>query len=75
MYYEHFYQRAASLIKKVKSIYLRNIQLQRAYKKMICAKHVIYTLATLDYGQWWLVSNPIPNNKQSDKNSHVTQTL
>ena len=47
---------------------LRNIQLQRAYKKEhLTAIHVvyqeIYRLATLDYGQRWLELNPFSNNK------------
>ena len=66
---------------KAKSVYLRDIyiQLQRAQKKRSYSYTCdleINRLATPDYGQRWLVLNPIPNNKhQENKNSHVTQTV
>ena len=49
----------------IKFFILRNMQLQREHNKMILhtCDQEIYRYATLDYGQWWLVLNPFPDNK------------
>ena len=62
------------------SVYLRNIQLQRAHKiqelsySYTCDQE-INRLATLDYGQRWLVLNPIPNNKHQVIKIHLLHKL
>ena len=63
----------SSAIFKVKSFCLRNIQLQRAFKKNdLTAIHVIKRSIDL---QLWIMAGIKPNSQQqtsSDKNSHVT---
>ena len=54
---------------KVKSVYLRNLQLQRAYKNNDL------TVTALDDGQRWLVLNPILNNKHQVIKIHMLDKL
>ena len=67
-FFARSFQTSTSYRNQIKTFILRNIQLPGAYKKVRSNSYTydqyeIYRLETLDFGQWWLVLNPFPNNK------------